>query len=74
MPTYDYRCEHCHHDFTAMHKIADPAPACPSCGGTARKQLSAPAVHGSGHAVKTAAAQSTEMGHACGMGGCGHCH
>lgn len=46
MPTYDYQCQTCQHAFTAMHKISDPKPACPECGGEARKLLSAPAVGG----------------------------
>ncbi|RYU60457.1 zinc ribbon domain-containing protein [Methylolobus aquaticus] len=72
MPTYDYRCDSCHHDFTAMHKIADPAPACPNCGGPVQKQLSAPAVHGGG-GVKAASAPSAAPAHSCGAG-CGHRH
>ncbi|MBM4199947.1 MAG: zinc ribbon domain-containing protein, partial [Gammaproteobacteria bacterium] len=31
MPTYDYRCDQCNNNFSAMHKIAEPAPACPNC-------------------------------------------
>jgi len=46
MPTYDYRCQSCGHEFTVMHKISDPAPECPECRGEARKKLCAPAVHG----------------------------
>ncbi|WP_162232264.1 FmdB family zinc ribbon protein, partial [Methylogaea oryzae] len=44
MPTYDYRCDACNHDFSAMHKISDAAPPCPQCGGAVRKKVTAPAV------------------------------
>ncbi|QSA98740.1 FmdB family zinc ribbon protein [Methylococcus sp. EFPC2] len=69
MPTYDYQCQSCHRDFTAVHKIADPAPYCPSCGGEARKKLSAPAVQGGGRKP-----EPSFTGHGCGAGGCGCKH
>jgi putative FmdB family regulatory protein len=70
MPTYDYHCQACQKDFTAMHKISDPAPACPECGSAdVKKKLSAPAVHGGSQ--KSAPSLG---GHSCGMGGCGHKH
>ncbi len=70
MPTYDYQCQACKTDFTAMHKISEPAPACPECGAAdVKKQLSAPAVHGGGHK-----AAPMPSGQGCGMGGCGHRH
>jgi putative FmdB family regulatory protein len=73
MPTYDYRCDHCQHAFSAMHKIADPAPQCPNCGGAVSKQLSAPAVHGGGSAAKAGAAPAAPF-QGCGSGACGHRH
>jgi putative FmdB family regulatory protein len=70
MPTYDYQCQTCKHEFTAMHKISEEAPKCPDCGGEVRKKLSAPAVHGAG-----AKRESTfTSGHGCGMGACGCKH
>ncbi|NJD08414.1 MAG: zinc ribbon domain-containing protein [Methylococcaceae bacterium] len=67
MPTYDYQCQSCRHEFTVTHKIADPAPRCPQCGGEVRKKLSAPAIG------KSAAAPSFSGG-GCGSGACGHKH
>lgn len=69
MPTYDYRCESCQQVYTKMHKIADPAPQCPACGGVAKKLLSAPAVHSAGGQKSP-----SPIGGACGSGGCGHQH
>jgi putative FmdB family regulatory protein len=69
MPTYDYHCQSCGHDFTVLHKISDPAPECPQCHGEARKKLCAPAVLSKGSG-KPAPAPVT-----CGMGGrCPHAH
>lgn len=70
MPTYDYQCEVCNHEFTAMHKISDPVPECPDCGGGVRKKLSAPAVHGSNGRKEAAAIPA----HGCGAGACGCKH
>lgn len=40
MPTYDYRCQGCQHQFTTMHSIAaDPLKDCPSCGQAQLKRL-----------------------------------
>jgi len=69
MPTYDYQCKTCHHAFSAIHKIADPAPACPECGAEVRKLLSAPAIGNSSRGP-----EPSFSGHGCGSGGCGHKH
>ena len=38
MPTYDYRCRKCGHQFEAFHGINDrTVQKCPKCGGRARK-------------------------------------
>lgn len=66
MPTYDYQCQACGHDFSAMHKISDAAPQCPECGGAVRKKVTAPAVLGGGKAAPEFS------GGGCGSG-CG-CH
>lgn len=68
MPTYEYQCRSCQHEFTVLHKISDPAPPCPECGGEAKKKLSAPAVHGGGQKA------APNPAHGCGMGGCGCKH
>lgn len=47
MPTYEYRCDSCSHQFEVFAKMSDPAPeACESCGGAALSKLLFPvAVH-----------------------------
>lgn len=68
MPTYDYQCKACQHEFSALHKIAEPAPPCPHCGhAEVQKKLAAPAVRGGND-------KTPPMGQGCGMGGCGHRH
>lgn len=77
MPTYDYQCKSCAHPFTVMHKISDPAPACPVCGAEAKKLLSAPAVHGRsspGNPELPPCAAPAFQGGGCGSGLCGHKH
>jgi putative FmdB family regulatory protein len=71
MPTYEYQCEACKNEFTAMHKISETAPKCPNCGGDVRKMISAPAVHSGGGARNEAA---LSQGHGCGAGACGCRH
>lgn len=73
MPTYDYHCESCEHDFSAFHKMSDPAPACPGCGGEVKKKVSAPAVHGATSGAQSTAA-APASGHGCSAGGCGCRH
>ena len=31
MPLYEYICKACRHEFEALVRSQDPAPACPSC-------------------------------------------
>jgi putative FmdB family regulatory protein len=38
MPTYDYRCRDCGHEFEAVQAFTDDAlTECPQCGGSLRK-------------------------------------
>jgi putative FmdB family regulatory protein len=38
MPTYDYRCRKCEHEFELFHGIKDDAPKrCPKCRGGAQR-------------------------------------
>ena len=38
MPTYDYRCRDCGHEFEAVQSFSDDAlTECPECGGSLRK-------------------------------------
>lgn len=40
MPTYDYRCRDCGHEFEAQQAFSDDAlTECPSCGGTLKKKF-----------------------------------
>lgn len=42
MPTYEYRCKECSHEFEAVQSFTDdPIAACPACGGTVRKKFGA---------------------------------
>lgn len=47
MPTYEYRCEQCQHQFEVFARMSDPAPeACEACGnGELVKVLFPVAVH-----------------------------
>lgn len=47
MPTYDYQCVQCKHQFEARQSINTPDPDCPACGSMTEKViLFAPAMHG----------------------------
>ena len=41
MPTYEYRCAECGHEFEEFQAISDPPiTICPSCGGKAQRIIS----------------------------------
>lgn len=41
MPTYQYRCNECSHEFSEFQSItADPLSACPVCGGAVKRLIS----------------------------------
>ncbi|MBN1466442.1 zinc ribbon domain-containing protein [candidate division KSB1 bacterium] len=41
MPTYDYRCGKCGHQFEVFQSITDnPLTECPSCGGSVERLIS----------------------------------
>ncbi len=45
MPIYDYHCDHCGHAFSAVRSFADDTiPACPKCGSTPRRLITAPSI------------------------------
>ena len=45
MPTYEYRCDHCGHTFTASQSFHDEAlEVCPSCGKRPRRVISASSI------------------------------
>jgi len=42
MPTYDYVCQDCGHEFEAFQSItAKPLTECPSCGGEIKRKIGA---------------------------------
>lgn len=42
MPTYDYECTKCGHDFEAFHSIsAEPLQDCPECDGKVKRLIGA---------------------------------
>ena len=66
MPTYEYRCRDCGHEFEQMQKItADPIKDCPECGGEKVQRLvSASSFHlkGSGWYKTDYASSSSSSG------------
>jgi putative FmdB family regulatory protein len=45
MPLYEYRCQECENRFERIEKPSSPHDSiCPSCGGSARRLLGAPAL------------------------------
>ena len=41
MPTYEYRCTACQHEFEKFQRMSDePGAECPVCGGAAERRLS----------------------------------
>jgi putative FmdB family regulatory protein len=45
MPTYEYRCTSCDHQFELFQRMSDePRAECPNCGKEAERRLSAGAV------------------------------
>ncbi|MBN1780123.1 zinc ribbon domain-containing protein [bacterium] len=42
MPTYDYVCAKCNHEFEAFQSITDaPLKKCPECGGKVKRRIGA---------------------------------
>lgn len=45
MPIYEYRCEHCGHEFNRKQRFdEEPVATCPRCGKRPRRLLSRPAI------------------------------
>lgn len=60
MPLFEYQCEACGKRFELLQKFSDPSTAACACGGTAHRQLSAPAIQfkGSGFYITDYARKS----------------
>jgi putative FmdB family regulatory protein len=42
MPTYDYRCKECGHQFQTLQRMTDePLSECPECAGTLKRLIGA---------------------------------
>ena len=45
MPIYEYRCDHCGHEFSRQQRFdEEPVGKCPNCGKRPRKLFSRPAI------------------------------
>ena len=44
MPTYEYRCTRCKHEFEAVHAVGETVDRCDRCGGPVRRIFSVPAL------------------------------
>lgn len=44
MPTYEYRCKRCNHQFEAVHAVGESVDRCERCGGPVRRVFSPPAL------------------------------
>jgi putative FmdB family regulatory protein len=45
VPIYEYRCDHCGHEFSRQQRFdEEPVATCPNCGKPPRKLLSRPAI------------------------------
>ncbi len=45
MPTYDYRCEHCGHEFSKIQSFKEGAlEVCPNCGQRPTRLMSLPSI------------------------------
>lgn len=85
MPTYDYECTACRKRFELRQAMADaPVELCPTCGGPARRVVSAgtsvvlkkgpPAGHGrskGGCALETSGTTCCGRSERCGASHCG---
>jgi putative FmdB family regulatory protein len=57
MPTYDYRCEKCGHEFERFQRMSEPpVKRCPECGGRVRRLIGA----GAGVIVKGPGSHATD--------------
>jgi len=54
LPTYEYRCHECEHQFEVFQKMSDdPVSDCEECGGPVRRMLFPVAIHFKGSGFYT---------------------
>lgn len=79
MPTYEYVCDSCGHDFEVFQRMSDtPVSACPKCGAKVHKILSGGLginFRGSGFYVNDSHSKPVHTGEAApkSPGGCSGC-
>ncbi|MFQ5951906.1 MAG: FmdB family zinc ribbon protein [Candidatus Omnitrophota bacterium] len=62
MPTYEYKCEACGHDFELFQSMTDkPLKECPECSGKVRRLIGA----GSGIILKGSGFYQTDYKNSC---------
>ena len=72
MPTYQYRCTDCGHEFEEFQSFTDDAlSVCPVCGGRLRKVFNAVGVVFKGSGFYRNDSRSTESAGAAGFVGAG---
>ena len=71
MPLFEYECARCGKRFELLQKFSDPSTAACACGGTAHRQLSAPAIQfkGTGFYATDYARKSASADKGDGAGG-----
>ena len=65
MPTYEYRCDDCGHEFERQQKMSDaPVKKCPQCGKRVRRVIGAVAgfVRGTSTPCATSHSPCKELG------------
>jgi putative FmdB family regulatory protein len=81
MPVYEYHCTSCDDQFELRQKFSDPpATACPACGGSVEKLISAAAFslkgggwHNEGYGSKKEAPAAAPACPGASGGGCAGC-
>lgn len=68
MPTYEYRCSACEHEFEQFQKITDdPVNICPECGGPVNRLIT----QGGGFILKGHGFYANDHSHKNKMSRCG---
>jgi putative FmdB family regulatory protein len=76
MPTYDYLCNECGHEFGVQQKMTDPAvKSCEKCGGEVTKLISSGSFVLKGSGWYADGYSSNKAGKSCGSkaASCGSC-